>query len=171
MTKYTVKLSGNKKDDLRILKDRFKRAMKDLDNFRPAMKKATVWLMRWNALNFRSEGGQLKGPKWKPFKAGGRKRKVGQRKTKTGRTVGVYKLDKTAKLLQDTGRLRASFFPFIENKGKSGGIRSDLDYAEVHQFGLGPVPQRRMLPEDDEVSKPLKQIMEAHVKSTLEVLK
>ena len=51
----------------------------------------------WVQKNFKGEGKAVGG--WAPFKAGGRWRKG-------------FGLDTSAKLLQDTGALRASFLPF-----------------------------------------------------------
>ena len=52
----------------------------------------------------------------------------------------------SAKLLQDTGRLRKSFSPFYSRN--TAGIGSSLSYSVAHEIGL-PVrnlPARRMLP-------------------------
>ena len=93
--------------------------------------------MRWINQNFKTQGKNVGG--WAPFKYGGRKLPGGQ-------------IDKTAKLLQDTGRLRASFSPFY---GRNfAGVGTDLNYAVTHEFGLPHknLPDRRMLPRDTDKS-------------------
>lgn len=111
----------------------------------PAYRRAAVYLDQWVQRNFKSDGGNVGG--WEPFAAGGRWR----------RGSG---LDQSAKLLQDTGAMRLSFKPFATKK--DAGIGSDLDRAEWHDEGEG-VPERRMLPEQAEVRKPLRDILEQYV--------
>jgi phage gpG-like protein len=99
--------------------------------------KVSVWLDRWVQRNFRSEGGKVGG--WLELAEA-----TIARRTK-GRGKG------SAKILQDTGRLRASFSPF--HTRRSAGIGSDIKYAKIHEI-IGvkrkdkPKPViRRMLPE------------------------
>lgn len=106
--------------------------------------RASIWLDRWVQLNFRSEGGNVGG--WEPFALGGRVTKDG--------------IDASAKLLQDTGRLRSSFLPF--HTKNNAGVISDLFYAGYHQRGEG-VPERRMLPKRAEVIDDIRRIMQSHV--------
>ena len=120
------------------------RQMADLRLF---YKKASIMLDRWVQINFRSEGGQLDTGKWPPFKLGGRPVRGG--------------IDTSAKLLQDTGRLRASHVPFATSK--SAGIGSDLPYAKAHHEGLNSLPVRRTLPEDDEVQNAVLDLVQKHV--------
>ncbi len=104
--------------------------IRKVKNPTPANREVSIWLMRWLNQNFKSEGGKVHG--WLPFKHGGRVTSSG--------------IDKHAKLLQDTGRLRASFSPFY---GRAvAGIGSDLSYSITHELGLPHknIPARRMLP-------------------------
>lgn len=109
--------------------------------------RSSVFLDQWVQRNIRSEGGSVGG--WRPFKAGGR------------RVKGL--LDTSAKLLQDTGRLRSSFSPFV--RGGDAGIGSDLPYASSHEFGneAKGLPARRMLPKHGDVQQDINAIFRAHV--------
>jgi len=101
-------------------------------NPKQANREVSIWLMRWLNENFKSQGGKVGG--WKPFKLGGRRMPGGG-------------IDASAKLLQDTGRLRKSFSPFYSRN--TAGIGSDLNYSVAHEIGL-PVrnlPARRILPQ------------------------
>ena len=77
--------------------------------------KVAVFLDRWVQTNFRKEGGLV--GRWKKLKLGGRRL-----------TGGGF--DPTAKILQDTGRLRISFIPFSNRR--TAGIGSDIPYAKKH---------------------------------------
>lgn len=116
-------------------------------NLRRPNAKAAVLLDRWVQLNFRTEGGKVGG--WAPFKYGGRL--IPQK---------PY-IDPSAKLLQDTGRLRASFETF-HNKTRVE-IRSRVPYAVYHEFGTATLPQRRMLPRGDEFLPEIIKIYQRHV--------
>lgn len=115
--------------------------IKELQKLDIPMKKASIYLDRWVQSNFKSEGGKVGG--WQPFARGGRVTSDG--------------IDTSARLLQDTGRLRASFLPFATKK--TAGISSDLDYAKTHEYGTGDVPMRRMLPEKADVIDDIRRIL------------
>jgi len=102
-----------------------------LKKTRRANRQVSIWLMRWVNDNFKTEGGKVKG--WRPFKFGGRRLPGGA-------------IDTSAKLLQDTGRLRLSIQPFF-NKSVAG-VGSDLRYSITHELGFPHrnLPARRMLP-------------------------
>jgi len=133
---------------------KYKKAMEDVTVFNPLFVQISIWLDRWNKQNFKTEGGNVGG--WKPFAAGGRRRKGGG-------------FDSSAKLLQDTGRLRLSYLPFANNH--MGGIGSDLPYAAAHQEGFKSVPARRMVPEKTDVINDIIKIADAHAKKKLRPLK
>lgn len=120
-----------------------------------ANRRVSVWLLRWVHKNFKTEGGEVGG--WLPFKLGGRRRKGGA-------------IDASAKLLQDTGRLRASFIPFYSRT--NAGIGSSLPYAEAHDQGLPGrgLPARRLLPrqDDNEVAKKVVEIYDFYIKEVIE---
>jgi len=111
----------------------------------------SVWLLRWVNENFKSQGGKVGG--WKPFKLGGRRLPGGQ-------------IDRSAKLLQDTGRLRASFSPF--HSRRFAGVRSRLPYSITHDLGLPHrnLPARRMIPigSDQDVRRAVIRIYSAHIR-------
>lgn len=123
-------------------------AMKDM---RGPFSKIAVTLDRWVQSNIKTEGGKYGG--WKPFKAGGRYTGSGNNR----------RLDGSAKLLRDTGRLASSFIPFSEKN--DAGIGTDLPYAKAHDEGMGHIPQRKILPEDSNVEIKLKSrmIIDSHV--------
>jgi len=122
------------------------RLQKQVSDLRIPHKKISIYLDRWVQLNFKGEGKPIGG--WVPFKSGGRNG------------------DTSAKLLQDTGRLRASFLPFSSKK--TAGVGSDLDYSKAHEEGSGHVPQRRILPERAEVLKDVITIYENHIARSID---
>lgn len=113
-------------------------------------KKIATFLDQWVQRNFKSQGANLKGDVWPRFAAGGRRKR------------GI--LDTSAKLLQDTGALRASHLPFSSKS--DAGIGSLLPYSKFHQEGIG-VPRRRTLPERVEVHDAISQLFDEHVKRSL----
>lgn len=128
------------------VRNRISRARSNLQQTRTANARIAVFLDRWVQQNFRTEGGNVGG--WEPFAYGGR--------------VVSGGIDVSARLLQDTGRLRSSFVPFQSRT--NAGIGSDLPYSEVHEEGLGNVPQRRMLPREREVRRDVREIYENFVR-------
>ena len=132
-----------------------------------AHKKISVMLDAWVQRNFKSSGGKVGG--WKPFQTycvGGARSPYGLSKTcGVGRIIGNKggrKIDTSAKLLMDTGKLRISFKPFSD--AKEAGIGSKIKYSKPHEKGLGHLPKRRMLPEDKDVKKEVRRIYEDHIK-------
>ncbi len=116
----------------RAMTAKLRHVIRKVKNPKQANREVSIWLMRWLNENFKTEGGKVGG--WKPFKLGGRRLPGGG-------------IDATAKLLQDTGRLRKSFSPFYSRN--TAGIGSSLSYSVAHEIGL-PVknlPARRMLPQ------------------------
>lgn len=120
---------------------RQKQRLEKLKQLNVPLTRASVHLDRWVQKNFKTEGGNVGG--WLPLAKG-------------GRHIKGKGLDSSAKLLQDTGRLRASFSPFATRD--NAGIYSDLDYSEHHEEGQG-VPVRRMLPKWIEVKADVNKIM------------
>lgn len=118
---------------LKELRAMFKEARDRLNNRRDINARLSVLLSGWVSRNFAREGALIGG--WAKFKIGGRM------VTKGGRRF----LDREAKLLQDKGRLRASFIPFSDND--VAGIGSALPYSKSHNDGIpGRLPKRQMLP-------------------------
>ena len=161
-------------------KARLKAAHVALKNNGPAMLQVAVFLDSWVQRNIKSQGGNVGG--WAPFKYGGRiesakkgskgslKKDVTFVTVHAGGTVVSekdvsfhYKINKSAKLLMDTGALRLSFLPFVR-KGVAG-IGSDLPYSKTHDEGDDErnIPQRRMLPEDSEVRTQVFEILDNFV--------
>lgn len=136
------------------LKRKLAAARDGLKNDGVAMRQVAIFLDRWVQKNFQSSGSEVGG--WSPYTYGGRlttKRK-GNAKSIEGRKW----INGSAKLLMDTGALRLSFLPFIRQG--SAGIGSDLPYSEPHEHGSKNVPQRRILPRDDEVKADVVEILD-----------
>lgn len=123
------------------------KARKGLYNKKP-YQKASAFLDRWVQKNFSSEGKLATGQGWTAFS------KYNARALR----------DPSAKLLQDTGRLRSSFQPFYNVF--NAGIGSKLHYAEKHEEGEG-VPERPMLPEKKQVWPDVKEILNMHTMESL----
>ncbi len=143
---------------LRAGSERAKRALRKLQRKikdpRPANRNVSIWLLRWVNENFKSEGGKV--GRWKPFKLGGRKLPDGT-------------IDTKAKLLQDTGRLRASFQNFYSKD--VAGVGSPLDYSLAHELGLPSknLPARRMIPNasDKDVEAAVIRIYDAYIRRAM----
>lgn len=156
MRKILVTISTKFTPSIDVLKKRAKLAQTKLKNMSGAHKKISVFLDQWTKENFKTEGGKLRDGKWKPFAAGGRKKK--------GKPI-----DTTARLLQDTGRLRVSVLPFANKR--TAGIGSKLSYSKVHDKGTNRIPKRRILPKINEVRKDVREIFNEHTKNSLKVFK
>ena len=141
-----IELKIDMKPTVEQLKKELGARHKKLSAFKHVHKKAAIFLDQWVQQNFKSEGGKVGG--WLPFAAGGRWRK--------GKG-----LDTSAKLLQDTGRLRLSYLPFATTR--EAGIGSKLPYSKSHEQGLG-VPVRRVLPVDKDVRGAILSMFDAHAR-------
>ena len=140
--------------------ERVQRKMAELikltDDLRIPNRAVAYELDTWVQMNFRTEGRKAKPlVGWDKFKLrpdGRRGRWVGGRKQlrvlgfTLARWGRVGHLDEDAKLLQDTGHLRASFDTLVRKRSVT--IGSDVKYAVYHEEGLPMrgLPQRRMLP-------------------------
>ncbi len=128
--------------------------IRKVKNTRPANRQVSIWLLKWVNDNFKSQGGKVGG--WKPFKLGGRRIPGGG-------------IDASAKLLQDTGRLRLSFHP--HHSRNSAGVGSGLRYSITHELGLPHknLPARRMLPvaSDRSVTQGIIRIYDTYIRRIL----
>lgn len=98
-------------------------------------------------MTFSAQGATFGRPKWEPLKAGGRYVST-KSKTKKRRFQTAYMI------LQDTGALRASYFPLYDDKLAGVGAvsaKEHADLAEAHQFGVPSrnLPARPMLPTEN----------------------
>jgi len=145
-----VPIRGGSKPAIKKLRQ----LIKAVKNTRRPNKQVSVWLLRWVNENFKSQGGKVGG--WKPFKLGGRRLRSGG-------------IDTSAKLLQDTGRLRASFNRFSSRK--EAGVGSPLNYSLTHERGLPHknLPARRMIPldTDKDVERGIIKIYDAYIQRAL----
>jgi phage gpG-like protein len=124
-----------------------RRAMARIKDLSVPNRQVAAFLDRWVQKNFKSEGGSVGG--WTPFKLGGRRIKGGG-------------IDRAAKLLQNTGALRASFRSFWNSK--DAGIGSEIFYSQFHEEGTSVLPTRRMLPTRSDVIDDVVRIHELHVR-------
>lgn len=131
---------------LDLLKAKIRRRTREMQDLTIPNRQIAAYLDRWVQTNFRQEGRPVGG--WTPFKRGGRVLRGGR-------------IDRSAKLLQHTGRLRASFERLVTKRRT--GIYTDLYYAEFHEFGTVHLPVRRMLPTEREVIRPVIRIYEAYL--------
>jgi phage gpG-like protein len=121
------------------------------------MRQVSVFLDRWVQKNFQGKGEQIGG--WPAYKYGGRL--VVKAKSNSYAMDAKRYINTSAALLQDTGRLRMSFLPFVR-KGIAG-IGSDLPYSKPHEEGSDNLPQRRMLPKNAEVQTDIFEILQNFV--------
>ena len=149
--KYNQRSMPSAEATMDQMKAKTEQVRKDLNNATGFYARVAVLLDQWVQRNFKSQGGNV--GNWVPFKAGGRLVKGGG-------------LDMSAQLLQDTGRLRASFLPF--HTQNNAGIGSDLDYAELHNDGLGNLPERRMLPQRIDVMDKVNKLGKKHLVEVLD---
>ena len=140
------------KPNMDQVRARFTAMRKDLQDRRDPNARVRVFLDGWVQRNFRTEGGKVGG--WKPLAAGGRWKTYA-----SGKRV----FDSSAKILQDTGRLRLSFVTFERNGGRAVGIGSDVPYSEQHEKGLEGLPERRMLPKRAEIIDDVRRIFDQFV--------
>lgn len=136
--------------------------IKKLRNSGRAFAKASILLDRWVQRNFKTEGDEVGG--WKDFSYGGRV--VKKSKANALNLNPRVWINTTAKLLQDTGRLRASFIPFSNRF--NAGIGSTLKYSKKHHEGIG-VDKRRLLPNrsDKDLMRQVKSVMRNHVNKAI----
>lgn len=149
MAKSVIKVQV--KPSLQVLGKRNKKRINQLKKLQIPHARIAVFLDGWVQRNFKSEGGFVGG--WQKFKAGGRRIKGS--------------IDRSAKLLQDTGRLRASFLLF--SNSKNAGIGSDIHYAKKHNDGLEGLPKRRMLPKEQEIKSDIKDIYTGFIRKNMVV--
>lgn len=171
MPQYTIETHPS----IEAVKQKYKKTVASIREWDKLNARIAVFLDRWVQKNFQSEGGNVGG--WAPFKYGGRlvsqtrENKHGKRvknKNFNAQSAETRKaIDGSAKLLQDTGMLRHSFLPF---HGKTYvGIGSDLEYSDAHEFGApeSGLPQRRMLPKDDDVMADLTRIYDRWIEDKI----
>lgn len=124
---------------------------RDLTDLTKPNARIAAFLDTWVQRNFESEGGNVGG--WEPFAAG-------------GRWIPGVGLDESAKLLQDTGAMRASFSSFYDDE--EVGVGSDMDRSQWHDQGTPTIPSRRLLPEREEVIEPILDIYNAFIEEVAE---
>lgn len=150
----------NLKPTVKQLRAQIKRKMKAVSNFDTLNRKVAVKFEQWVLRNFQKQG-QKANPKWPPLKAGGRWKKSSQAGGGSNRVF-----DASAKVLQDTGALRNSFFPAHHDK-HIASIGSRLPYAAPHNEGEGHLPKRQLIPEWEQVERDVLLVANAHAKKAL----
>jgi len=151
------------KASLEAARRKMTRVQKKVAKLEQAHHEIAVKLDQWVQQNFRSEGGKVGG--WQPF-APSTLRRMLHRTKRAPRT--------SPKLLQDTGRLRASFKPFWTNQ--TAGIGTTIYYARFHDpkhvighvpRGKGVIPERRMLPDEEDAVPLATEVYKDHVRRAL----
>ena len=118
----------------------------------PMFKKIAVYLNQWMGKNFRQQGWLAHKKRWEKLKPAtiARRRK--------GRGKG------SIKILQDTGRGKASIKTYASTS--QAKVFTRLSYMIAHQTGKG-VPERRILPEREQVMKKVVQIADMHIREAV----
>jgi phage gpG-like protein len=127
-----------------------KKLKREVTNMKIPMKKVSIQFEKWIHDNFDTEGSGLGSDSWPDFKIGGRRLKGGR-------------IDTSARLLQDTRQMRASFRPF--HSAKNAGIGSALDRSKFHHEGLPArgLPSRRLIPLREEILPDAVRAFEQHL--------
>lgn len=133
--------------DLKKASAALRKRVREMTDLTTPNRRIATFLDNWVQRNFDSEG-ELSGG-WTPFAAG-------------GRWIPGIGLDASAKLLQHTGELRASFRPFYDSK--QVGIGSDLERAKYHEEGTSTIPARPMLPREKDIIEPVLEIFNRYFK-------
>jgi hypothetical protein len=147
-----------------VMQSAMAKRKKDLSKRRAANSNAVVVLDRWIQLNFRTEGGNVGG--WKPL----------SRETKEAFRPGwgkvSYRGGNDSKILQDTGTGRKSWKHIVSHK-EAGIINvavhpytREKNYMYNHDKGKG-VPQRRILPTNEEIWPQIKKVYAKFIKSSI----
>lgn len=97
-----------------------------------ANKKASIKLYQWVLRNFQEEGALAGG--WEPLAPS---------------TIAYKAEHGYSRMLQNTGAMRSSFLPYSDDK--LARVGSALAYSATHDQGSGRVPQRRLLPNEEDV--------------------
>lgn len=97
-----------------------------------ANKKASVRLYQFVLRNFQDEGALVGG--WVPLAPS---------------TIAYKQEHGYSRMLQNTGNLRASFLPYADDK--IARVGSPLAYSAAHDQGTARIPQRRLLPNEEDV--------------------
>lgn len=154
-----IQMTVTGKESLDAAKAKIAQARARLKDSHPVMMRVSVYLDQWVQRNFKSEGGNV--GSWTPFKYGGR---ITTKAKATGKSDGRY-INASAKLLQDAGHLRISFLPGVR-EGEAY-IGSDLPYSRYHEEGTAKLPQRRMLPNQDDVKGQVSTIFDNWIVASL----
>lgn len=152
MTKVTYRIVN-----LKEVKNDFDFLSSSFVNLEPTNRKAAIVLDQWTQRNFKAEGGLHENQrlKWKPLSP----------------VTIKFRRRGGDKPLQDTGRLKNSFVVSAVNE--FGLVQSRVSYANLHEFGgfssfrgvRVKIPQRKMLPEEDQGFKLVRPVYQKYVNS------
>jgi phage gpG-like protein len=122
---------------------------KKLKEMERVNQKATVLVDRWIQKNFAESGvPAMGGAGWKPLSA----MTILMRRKKPGGKLQI---------LQATGTLRSKWkHLWTRNLAK---VQSGVDYAKQHHEGWGPLPVRRILPLDRQISPELEKLFKIFI--------
>lgn len=135
------------KKEAQALRERVQDQLEALKDTRTPLAKMAIILYQSVMKNFAEQGNE-KG-KWQalsPFtimaRRRGKKGNIGRAMKTTGRPI----TDFNAKILQDTGYMKASIYPKVEQNTAVVGLNGEeAVIGRVHQFGKGRVPARPFL--------------------------
>lgn len=152
-----VKAEISFKPQIDILKKRLQKKFKNLTYFRPLNKQISILFEKWVLRNFKEQGRVRAKPKWAPLKAGGRWKRLPK---------GSRKFDRRAKVMQDTGNLKQSFFPGYSDRYKAR-VSTGVPYAAQHHFGLRGLPERQLVPRKEQVIEDVRKTCRLFAKKEL----
>ncbi len=146
------------------MKRQIAKAAVEMNRRELAFKKSVAVIDRWIQDNFRTQGGKVGG--WAPLSAatyyGGIK---GQRVTKKGISAAMRRHILKKKILQDTGTLRMKWKHTWDND--HGAVVSAVEYGHWHDDGTDKMPQRRILPTEEEAWTLVKPLFSKHIADAL----
>jgi phage gpG-like protein len=146
MTQRGVTLEVDNAAALRSLL-RFERTVTD---FRVANKKVAIDLYGWTLRNYQSGGGKIGG--WAPLAPATVKRKLKQ--------------GYTSQPLLRTGAMRQNFAQFSDET--QAGVGNRTSYSLPHEMGAPNLPQRRMMPQEDEMTAIAERVYGMHMRKAVE---
>lgn len=130
---------------------RLDRLQKQLERPLEANREVSVEYYKFVIRNFELEGRLVQGG-WAPLKPA---------------TIKYKRRHGYSKKLVNTGQLKGSYVPFYDEK--TAGVRTDLDYAADHQFGVPSrnLPARPMVPSTKQAAEIAIKIYDKFVKKQI----
>jgi phage gpG-like protein len=131
VTDFLIKVVG-----YNAVRNSLQRRMRALNDRRSTNAQAVVIVDRWIQKNFQQEGALAHGGGWAPLAPG---TIVARQKRRAGR----------ARILQDTGGLKSRWKRFWDRRRAM--VQSAYSFARYHQDGGKHLPQRRIVPTNEQI--------------------